>query len=132
MTMQRPLPRRPKSTRSLQVLTALALLLLIAACSSEYQHIFVTPRGPGSVTITHSQGETFCRVFDSGAIEHCRHHAKAGSNEVITVTATPDEGHEFLGWSPRHPTSWNSNLDANTNPLELKVDSNYLLYANFR
>jgi hypothetical protein len=118
--------------RSLRVLTALALLLLIAACAADYQHVFVTPRGPGSITITHAQGNTFCRVFEDDNIEHCRHYANAKTNEVIRITATPDEGHEFLGWSPRHPTSWNSDLDTNTNPLELKVDSNYLFYANFR
>lgn len=130
--MNRTLPQQKKPVRCLQVVTAFALLLLIAACAADYQHVFVTPRGPGSVTITHAHGETFCRVFDSNSIEHCRHYAKAGSNEVITITATPDEGHEFLGWSPRHPTSWNNRLDANTNPLELKVDGNYLFYANFR
>lgn len=129
--MNIPLPNRPKSAHSLRAFAVLTLLLFLAGCSAEYQHVFVTPRGPGSVTIAHAHGETFCRVFDKGAIEHCRHYAKTGS-QVITVTALPDEGHEFVGWSPRHPTSWNSDLDANTNPLELKIDSSYLFYANFK
>ena len=51
---------------------------------------------------------------------------------MTTITAVPDQGHEFVGWSSRHPTSWNSDLDVNTSPLEVKVDRTCLFYANFR
>lgn len=129
--MVKTLAKQLGTVRSLRLLPVMMALLLLAACSADYQRVFITPRGPGSLTIVHAQGDTFCRAFED-SIEHCGYGTNANSNEAVTITAVPDEGHEFVGWSPRHPTSWNSDLDASTNPLVLKIDGDYILYANFR
>lgn len=45
------------------------------------------------------------------------------TNSAVTITATPDAGQSFLGWS--------GNASGTQNPLQLTLDANKLIYANF-
>lgn len=93
------------------LLLLIGFTLVIASCSKEEE--VVTPPAPNKYTLT-------ITAEAGGTVSSLGGTYNEGSK--IAVTATPDTGFYFLGWSN----------GSSENPLELEVTSNLSLTATFR
>ena len=112
--------------------------LILSGCGSSatgYKpvtaHLNVTANGPGSVTLTSgASGGISCR---EGTVNpHCYVEAAISKGTLVTVTAVPDLGHEFVSWLKHPHSGWTDELDSNMNPVSIVLDGDYQFYANFR
>lgn len=121
--------------RCVRATLSVSAIAFLAACINDtpygdsYSHIVLEVRGPGYVTMdTELSGELLCTAEDL-----CGYGNELEAEEVILVVATPDEGHEFYGWTRNSgPFKWNDDLAQGANPLYLPADGDYWITAVFR
>lgn len=125
------------ANRLLKLVIPALLLGLLSACvndtpySSANAHIVVEPEGPGQLVMnTRLMGETTCRHETGDSI--CAHTVYLQDDEVLTITAIPDEGHTFTGWVRAGSPNWTDELQNNSNPLFLLADGDYFFKAAFQ
>jgi hypothetical protein len=125
------------ANRLLTLVIPALLVLLLPACiddtpySNNYAHILIAPEGPGQLVMeTRLMGETICGDDTGDSI--CAHTVYLQDDEVLTITAIPDEGHTFTGWVRAGSPNWTDELQNNSNPLFLLADGDYFFQAAFR
>jgi hypothetical protein len=113
-----------------QVVLTLSLLSLLglSACfndtpySSGYSHVGVLEvNGPGHLIFeSELYGTQICTPEDNS----CGHTTPVLAKASVIVTAIPDEGHTFVGWT--------GDVKGNENPLVLLADRDYFFSATFK
>lgn len=128
---------RIPALRPLKLLAPILLLGLLTACiddtpySSNYSHIVVSPQGPGQLVMkTARTGESVCREHSGDSA--CAYTVYLLDDEVVAITAVPDEGHVFAGWVRAGSPLWSDDLENNSNPLFLLANGDYFFHAEFR
>ena len=86
---------------------------------------FVTVNGNMNIVANFSSAQfTFnATSAGNGSVDWTPKKALYGSGDVVTVTATPDSGFYFIGWT--------GDLTSSLNPLDVTINGNTSITANF-
>jgi uncharacterized protein (TIGR02145 family) len=78
----------------LSFMLAMMAALIFAGCGEQKpDDVTITPTTEYTITVNAGDGGAATATIDGGAA------AKAAEGKVVTLTATPDEGYEFLNWT---------------------------------